>query len=169
MIGTVPSSSAFHCGLKSPPQPCWRIFHPYYFPDSSTPSVQKTLVPAPSGPLSKPRSSSEEDEYEKPVKGEHFTVEDKDIPQTPNCLLVHAYARCEGLPYSYSTLQSRSKRNKDSPTWLATLRLGQRNFPSYPTEKATQDEAKEVAAARAVLELGLHQQAVTPVTPASTP
>nr|XP_037284474.1 chromobox protein homolog 1-like isoform X3 [Rhipicephalus microplus] len=67
------------------------------------------------------------------------------------------YARCEGLLYCYSTLQSRSKHN-DSPTWLATLRLGQRNFPSYPTEKATRGEAKEVAAARAVSELGLHQQ-----------
>lgn len=138
---------------------------------SSAPSVKQPLVPAPSGPLSKPRPP-EEEEYEKPVRGEHFTVDDMDIPQTPNCLLVHSYARREGIPYSYSTMQDRSKRRKGPPFWLATLRLGERKFPSYPAEKPTQEEAKEAAAARAVSELGLHQSAAVvthPVTPASTP
>ncbi|KAH7967930.1 hypothetical protein HPB52_004169 [Rhipicephalus sanguineus] len=95
-----------------------------------------------------------------------------DIPQTPNCLLVHSYARREGILYSYSTMQDRSKRRKGPPFWLATLRLGERKFPSYPAEKPTQEEAKEAAAARAVSELGLHQSAAVvthPVTPASTP
>lgn len=138
---------------------------------SSTPSVQPPLVPSPSGPLSKPRSAVE-DEEEIPVRGKHFTVDDVSIPQTPNCQLVLAYARREGLPHSYSTMQDRSQRKKGPAAWLATLRLGERRFPSYPEEKATQDEAKETAAARAVAELGLLQQAAVvtcPVTPASSP
>ncbi|KAL3170001.1 hypothetical protein MRX96_015074 [Rhipicephalus microplus] len=71
-------------------------------------------------------------------------------------MMGNCVAQVAGWPAS--SLQSRSKHNKDSPTWLATLRLGQRNFPSYPTERATRGEAKEVTAARAVSELGLHQQ-----------
>ncbi|XP_075545630.1 uncharacterized protein LOC142579388 isoform X1 [Dermacentor variabilis] len=136
---------------------------------SSTPSVQLPLVPSPSGPLSKPRPAVEEED-EIPVRGKHFTVDDVSIPQTPNCQLVLAYAHREGLAHSYSTMQDRSQRKKGPAAWLATLRLGERRFPSYPEEKATQDEAKETAAARAVAELGLRAAAVAtyPVTPVSS-
>ncbi|XP_049521647.1 uncharacterized protein LOC119450179 isoform X3 [Dermacentor silvarum] len=137
---------------------------------SSAPSVQSPLVPSPAGPLSKPRPAVEDDD-EIPVRGKHFTVDDVSIPQTPNCQLVLEYARREGLQHSYSTMQDRSQRKKGPATWLATLRLGECRFGSYPEEKATQDEAKETAAARAVAELGLYQQAALPtypVTPVSS-
>ncbi|XP_075545639.1 tudor domain-containing protein 7-like isoform X4 [Dermacentor variabilis] len=116
------------------------------------------------------RAAAVEEEDEIPVRGKHFTVDDVSIPQTPNCQLVLAYAHREGLAHSYSTMQDRSQRKKGPAAWLATLRLGERRFPSYPEEKATQDEAKETAAARAVAELGLRAAAVAtyPVTPVSS-
>lgn len=89
---------------------------------------------------------------------------------SPSCALVNEYARQEGLTALYKC--HKSKANKKGPLlWLATLRLGDRNFNSYPDEMPTLEEAKEVAASKAVDALGLKGQGrkpSLPFTPAST-
>ncbi|XP_077517345.1 uncharacterized protein LOC144128132 isoform X2 [Amblyomma americanum] len=133
---------------------------------ATAPVNQSTLMPSPSGPVRK-----------LPISGDMLQPRRQNSagepdPPTPNCQLVLEYARREGLQHLYSTMQHRSQRKEVPLVWLAVLRLGDHKFVSYPEEAATPEEAKEIAAERAVTALRLHPQAaahVLPVTPASSP
>lgn len=90
-------------------------------------------------------------------------------PETPFRKLVAQHASKHGLTPVYSALRSRSAK-RGPVMWLATLKLDTRSYNSYPNEKATEEEALEEAARKAVLALDLSSgtYAELPVTPAST-
>lgn len=77
-------------------------------------------------------------------------------PAKTNRELVEEYAKLHGLTFSLTAMSSLSSK-KGPRVWLATLKLPDQTFHSYPEELETQELAEEEAARRAVVALGLHQ------------